>query len=156
MVVDVWHSICSFLKCIYFSHTTGFPRMNDLLRAIKKTVSLLYLCFQNILSCDPFRHGLSTLTRLSFSDISQPVRIVLYSIIFLLSLIGNSIIIIVLLPVGRRPRLRTITNLFLLSLAVSDLMISLVCIPFTLIPNVMKDFIFGLGMCKLVTYFMGM
>ncbi|XP_007551405.1 cholecystokinin receptor type A [Poecilia formosa] len=88
-------------------------------------------------------------------DNSQPVRIILYSIIFLLSLIGNSIIIIVLLPVGRRQWQKTITNLFLLSLAVSDLLVSLVCIPFTLIPNVMKDFIFGLGMCKMVMYFMG-
>ncbi|XP_043953222.1 cholecystokinin receptor type A [Gambusia affinis] len=104
----------------------------------------------NISDCEPGRGPAP-----EPNDISQPVRIVLYSIIFLLSLIGNSIIIIVLLPVGRKPSLRTITNLFLLSLAVSDLMISLVCIPFTLIPNVMKDFIFGLGMCKLVTYFMG-
>ncbi|KAG7262198.1 hypothetical protein CRUP_036177 [Coryphaenoides rupestris] len=50
--------------------------------------------------------------------------------------------------------MRTVTNLFLLSLAASDLMVALVCIPFTLIPNLMRDFIFGAGMCKLVMYFM--
>ncbi|XP_075948812.1 cholecystokinin receptor type A [Anarhichas minor] len=85
-------------------------------------------------------------------DINQSVRIVLYSLIFLLSLMGNSLIIAVLV---RNRRMRTVTNLFLLSLAVSDLMVSLVCIPFTLIPNLMRDFIFGAGMCKLVMYFMG-
>lgn len=85
-------------------------------------------------------------------DINQTVRIVLYSLIFLLSVVGNSLIIAVLV---RNRRMRTVTNLFLLSLSVSDLMVSLVCIPFTLIPNLMKDFIFGIGICKLVMYFMG-
>ncbi|XP_017291633.1 cholecystokinin receptor type A [Kryptolebias marmoratus] len=85
-------------------------------------------------------------------DINQTVRIILYSLIFLLSVLGNSLIIAVLV---RNRRMRTVTNLFLLSLAVSDLMVSLVCIPFTLIPNLMRDFIFGIGICKLVMYFMG-
>ncbi|XP_037532387.1 cholecystokinin receptor type A [Nematolebias whitei] len=85
-------------------------------------------------------------------DINQTVRIILYSLIFLLSVLGNSLIIAVLV---RNRRMRTVTNLFLLSLAVSDLMVSLVCIPFTFIPNLMRDFIFGTGICKLVMYFMG-
>ncbi|XP_051573723.1 cholecystokinin receptor type A-like isoform X1 [Myxocyprinus asiaticus] len=85
-------------------------------------------------------------------DINQTVRIVLYIVIFLLSVIGNSLIITVLL---RNRRMRTVTNLFLLSLAISDLMLCLFCMPFTLIPNLMKDFIFGCGMCKVATYFMG-
>ncbi|XP_039996314.1 cholecystokinin receptor type A [Xiphias gladius] len=85
-------------------------------------------------------------------DINQTVRIVLYSLIFLLSVLGNSLIIAVLV---RNRRMRTVTNLFLLSLAVSDLMVSLVCIPFTFIPNLMRDFIFGTCICKLVMYFMG-
>lgn len=86
------------------------------------------------------------------SDINQTVRIILYSLIFLLSVLGNSLIIGVLV---RNRRMRTVTNLFLLSLSISDLMVSLFCIPFTLIPNLMRDFIFGTGTCKLVMYFMG-
>ncbi|XP_019950964.1 cholecystokinin receptor type A [Paralichthys olivaceus] len=85
-------------------------------------------------------------------DINQTVRIFLYSLIFLLSVLGNSLILVVLV---RNRRMRTVTNLFLLSLSISDLMVSLVCIPFTLIPNLMRDFIFGAGICKLVMYFMG-
>lgn len=86
------------------------------------------------------------------SDMNQTFRIVLYVFIFLLSFIGNSLIITVLV---RNRRMRTVTNLFLLSLAVSDLMLCVFCMPFTLIPNLMKDFIFGSGMCKVATYFMG-
>uniref|UniRef100_A0A671LT03 Gastrin/cholecystokinin type B receptor n=1 Tax=Sinocyclocheilus anshuiensis TaxID=1608454 RepID=A0A671LT03_9TELE len=91
-------------------------------------------------------------SRTCLSDMNQTVRIVLYVFIFLLSFIGNSLIITVLV---RNRRMRTVTNLFLLSLAVSDLMLCVFCMPFTLIPNLMKNFIFGTGMCKVATYFMG-
>ncbi|XP_019382201.1 PREDICTED: cholecystokinin receptor type A [Gavialis gangeticus] len=85
-------------------------------------------------------------------DLHQTVRILLYSLIFLLSVLGNSLVITVLI---RNKRMRTVTNIFLLSLAVSDLMLCLFCMPFTLIPNLLKDFIFGSAVCKTATYFMG-
>ncbi|XP_032253419.1 cholecystokinin receptor type A [Phoca vitulina] len=83
----------------------------------------------------------------------QPaVQILLYSVIFLLSVLGNTLVITVLI---RNKRMRTVTNIFLLSLAVSDLMLCLFCMPFNLIPNLLKDFIFGSAVCKTTTYFMG-
>ncbi|MBN3286216.1 CCKAR protein, partial [Polyodon spathula] len=85
------------------------------------------------------------------SDLDYSVRILLYSLIFLLSVFGNTLIIIVLIL---NKRLRTVTNSFLLSLALSDLMVALFCMPFTLIPNLLGDFIFGQAMCKTVAYFM--
>ncbi|XP_078099828.1 cholecystokinin receptor-like [Sander vitreus] len=80
-------------------------------------------------------------------------RILLYSLIFLLSVFGNLLIIVVLML---NKRMRTVTNSFLLSLAVSDLMMAIFCMPFTLIPNILKDFIFGEAMCKTMSYFMGL
>ncbi|MED6288522.1 hypothetical protein CHARACLAT_027481 [Characodon lateralis] len=89
-------------------------------------------------------------------SLSQPemdsFRILLYSLIFLLSVFGNLLIIVVLML---NKRMRTVTNSFLLSLAVSDLMMAIFCMPFTLIPNILEDFIFGATMCKIVTYLMG-
>ncbi|KAG8453571.1 hypothetical protein GDO86_000269 [Hymenochirus boettgeri] len=82
----------------------------------------------------------------------QTLRILLYSLIFLLSVLGNSLVIVVLM---RNKRMRTVTNTFLLSLAVSDLMLCLFCMPFNLIPNLLRDFIFGSTVCKAATYFMG-
>ncbi|XP_031707503.1 cholecystokinin receptor-like isoform X2 [Anarrhichthys ocellatus] len=79
-------------------------------------------------------------------------RILLYSLIFLLSVFGNLLIVVVLVL---NKRMRTVTNSFLLSLAVSDLMMAVFCMPFTLIPNILEDFIFGSAMCKAVSYFMG-
>ncbi|XP_041055658.1 cholecystokinin receptor-like [Carcharodon carcharias] len=85
-------------------------------------------------------------------DLDYTVRILLYSIIFLLSVFGNTMIILVLIL---NKRLRTVTNSFLLSLALSDLMVAIFCMPFTLIPNLLGDFIFGQAMCKITAYFMG-
>ncbi|XP_054471014.1 cholecystokinin receptor [Anoplopoma fimbria] len=85
-------------------------------------------------------------------DDDHTLRILLYSIIFFLSVFGN-LLIIVVLTVNKR--MRTVTNTFLLSLAVSDLMMAVFCIPFTLIPSILKDFIFGAAMCKIVSYLMG-
>ncbi|XP_075896302.1 cholecystokinin receptor [Nelusetta ayraudi] len=85
-------------------------------------------------------------------DGDHTLRILLYSLIFFLSVTGN-LLIIVVLTVNKR--MRTVTNTFLLSLAVSDLMMAVFCMPFTLIPSILKDFIFGAAMCKIVSYFMG-
>ncbi|XP_040195755.1 cholecystokinin receptor-like [Rana temporaria] len=100
-------------------------------------------------SCD--LPGRNKMPNVSVTDLNW-VRILLYCIIFLLSVFGNTLIIIVLVM---NKRLRTITNSFLLSLAVSDIMVALLCMPFTLIPNLMGDFIFGEVICKTAAYFMG-
>ena len=77
----------------------------------------------------------------------------LYSVIFLLAVIGNSLVILTLV---QNKRMRTITNLFLLNLAVSDLFLGVFCMPFTLVGMLLRDFIFGELMCKLLPYLQGM
>ncbi|KAM8872095.1 cholecystokinin receptor-like [Synchiropus picturatus] len=98
------------------------------------------------------RNDSSVLLRPTRPKEMDAFRILLYVLIFLLSAFGNLLIIIVLIM---NKRMRTVTNCFLLSLAVSDLMMAIFCMPFTLVPNILEDFIFGAAMCKTVTYFMG-
>nr|XP_056714742.1 gastrin/cholecystokinin type B receptor [Euleptes europaea] len=86
-------------------------------------------------------------------DLDITVRILLYSAVFLLGVFGNVTVIAVL---SLNKRLRTVTNSFLLSLAISDQMVALFCIPFTFIPTVMETFVFGKVICKTVAYLMGM
>jgi hypothetical protein len=76
-----------------------------------------------------------------------------YSIIFLLAIIGN-LLVIITLTVNRR--MRSVTNIFLLNLAVSDLLLGVFCMPFTLVGVLLKEFIFGSIMCRLVSYLQGL
>lgn len=86
--------------------------------------------------------------------IPSAVRIIpLYSIIFLLAVIGNSLVILTLV---QNKRMRTITNLFLLNLSISDLFLGVFCMPFTLVGTVLRDFVFGELMCKLLPYLQGL
>lgn len=57
----------------------------------------------------------------------KAVKLSLYAIIFLVSVIGNSLVCVV---IARRRRMRTVTNFFVLNLAASDLAITCICIPF--------------------------
>lgn len=87
---------------------------------------------------------------------SQTVNIYLliciYIIIFLLAVIGNILVIVTLV---QNKRMRTVTNIFLLSLSVSDLLFAILCMPFTLVGNILQRFIFGEGICKIIPYFQG-
>lgn len=86
------------------------------------------------------------------TELDVAVRVVLYALIFVLSVGGNALVVAVL---ALNRRLRTVTNCFLLSLALSDLLLALCCMPFTLLPGLMGAFIFGDVVCKLVAYLMG-
>ena len=86
------------------------------------------------------------------SMLGVDLRITLYSIIFILSVTGNSLVILTLM---QNRRMRTVTNVFLLNLAVSDLLLAVFCMPFTLIPTLMRDFIFGHFMCIMIRYIQG-
>ncbi|KTF87460.1 hypothetical protein cypCar_00010512, partial [Cyprinus carpio] len=62
--------------------------------------------------------------------------VILYTVIFLLALIGNSLVVYIVL---RKRGIQTATNIFICSLAVSDLLISFFCIPFTLLQNISSE-----------------
>ena len=80
----------------------------------------------------------------------QAIVITMYSIIILLSVGGNGIVCYI---VFRARRMRTVINFFIVSLAMSDIMMAVLCIPFTFIANLLLNFWpFGDAMCPVVMY----
>lgn len=79
-------------------------------------------------------------------------QIPLYATILLLAIVGNALVILTLV---QNRRMRTITNVFLLNLAVSDILLGVFCMPFTLVGTLLRDFVFGEIMCKFIPYLQG-
>ncbi|KAM5245957.1 G-protein coupled receptor 83 [Ctenodactylus gundi] len=67
-----------------------------------------------------------------------------YSLIIVVSLFGN---VLVCHVVRKNRRLRSATSLFIVNLAVADIMITLLNTPFTLVRFVNSTWVFGKGMC---------
>jgi len=73
-----------------------------------------------------------------------------YVLIFAAALIGNGLVVI---SVRASPRMRTVTNLLLVNLAFSDLLLALACVPFSFVPTLVLQFWpFGAPLCKLVSF----
>lgn len=83
---------------------------------------------------------------------SGRLQIPLYATILLLAVVGNALVIMTLV---QNRRMRTITNVFLLNLAVSDILLGVFCMPFTLVGTLLRDFVFGEIMCKVIPYLQG-
>lgn len=80
----------------------------------------------------------------------QVIIITMYSIIILLSVCGNSIVCYI---VFSSKRMRTVMNFFIVSLALSDILMAVICIPFTFIANlVINSWPFGYMLCPVVTF----
>uniref|UniRef100_A0A673L9E6 Neuropeptide Y receptor type 1 n=1 Tax=Sinocyclocheilus rhinocerous TaxID=307959 RepID=A0A673L9E6_9TELE len=74
------------------------------------------------------------------------VMAVAYSAVVLLGVVGNLALILV---ITRQRELHNVTNVLIANLSVSDLLMSLVCLPFTFIYTFMDHWVFGAVMCKL-------
>lgn len=55
-----------------------------------------------------------------------------YSLISIVGIVGNIAVFIV---VTKSPQMRTLTNQFIANLSVADLLVNILCVPFTLISN---------------------
>ncbi|XP_016986643.1 cholecystokinin receptor type A [Drosophila rhopaloa] len=72
-----------------------------------------------------------------------------YSVILLFAVLGNLLVISTLV---QNRRMRTITNVFLLNLAISDMLLGVLCMPVTLVGTLLRHFIFGEFLCKLFQF----
>ena len=72
-----------------------------------------------------------------------------YVIIMLFGLIGNGCICYVIM---RCKSLRTARNMFIINLAASDMVMCLLCMPFTLVKLLLKNWTLGDAMCRMVPW----
>lgn len=74
---------------------------------------------------------------------------VMYSIIFMVAIVGNGIVCYIVVS---SPRMRTVTNYFIMNLAVGDILITIFCVPFTSVSYLQQYWSFGDFLCPVVNY----
>lgn len=82
--------------------------------------------------------------------VTQVTIVVMYTTVIVVSVAGNGLVVFCILSTRR---MRTPTNYFLLNLAAADILMAVVCVPFTFVANVlMSRWPFGRALCPIVTY----
>lgn len=76
----------------------------------------------------------------------------LYAAIFILGVFGNVLVCYVVL---RNKAMQTVTNLFITNLALSDILLCILAVPFTPSYTFLRKWIFGTVLCHLVPYAQG-
>jgi hypothetical protein len=84
-----------------------------------------------------------------FPGYVETIFTVVYVLIMIFALSGNTLVILVIL--GNKS-LRNVTNMFLISLAISDILISGFNVPMNLLYNFDMVWKYGEAMCKIVAY----
>ncbi|XP_034830070.1 RYamide receptor-like [Maniola hyperantus] len=74
----------------------------------------------------------------------------MYCTVFIVALVGNGLVCFV---VQTSPRMKTVTNYFIMNLAIGDILMTIFCVPFSFVSMlVLRYWPFGIVMCKIVNY----
>lgn len=85
-----------------------------------------------------------------FSGGGRVVVYLMYITVFCVALVGNGLVVYV---VAGSPRMRSTTNYWLLNLAVGDMLMTLVCVPFSFVSTFLLQYWpFGAWLCPVVNY----
>lgn len=74
----------------------------------------------------------------------------LFAYVFLSGIIGNFLVVY---SVWKNKHLQTVTNYFLVNLSCADFLVILICLPPTLVHDIMESWFLGVIMCKIISYF---
>ncbi|KAJ1520970.1 hypothetical protein ONE63_004044 [Megalurothrips usitatus] len=78
------------------------------------------------------------------------VLITMHGVVFVSGLVGNALVCV---AVYRNHTMRTVTNYFIVNLAVADFLVILLCLPPTVMWDVTETWFMGTALCKIVLYF---
>ncbi|XP_051920775.1 galanin receptor type 1 isoform X2 [Hippocampus zosterae] len=80
------------------------------------------------------------------------ITLVIFALIFVLGVLGNSMVITVLAR-SKPGKPRSTTNIFILNLSIADLSYLLFCVPFQSTIYMMQTWVLGAFICKFIHYF---
>ncbi|KAH0945928.1 hypothetical protein HN011_007565 [Eciton burchellii] len=99
--------------------------------------------------CIPDEDYIGLMMQHIFPKFPDWVLIAMHSLVFVVGLFGNAL---VCMAVYRNHSMRTVTNYFIVNLAVADLLVLLICLPPSVLWDVTQTWFLGLKLCKAVPY----
>ncbi|XP_038109359.1 orexin receptor type 2 isoform X2 [Culex quinquefasciatus] len=85
-----------------------------------------------------------------YPSTAEWILIASHTVVFIMGLVGNALVCI---AVYTNHTMRTVTNIFIVNLAVADFFVILFCLPPTVVWDVTETWFMGKAMCKVVIYF---
>ncbi|XP_062561572.1 neuropeptide SIFamide receptor-like isoform X2 [Armigeres subalbatus] len=85
-----------------------------------------------------------------YPSTAEWILIASHTVVFIMGLVGNALVCI---AVYTNHSMRTVTNIFIVNLAVADFFVILFCLPPTVVWDVTETWFMGKAMCKVVIYF---
>lgn len=99
--------------------------------------------------CVPDEDYIEMIEAYIFPSTYEWLLIAFHITVFFVGLVGNALVCI---SVYRNHSMRTVTNYFIVNLAVADFLVILFCLPPSVLWDVTETWFFGSLMCKLVLY----
>ena len=106
--------------------------------------------FWNITVCNNVNYSADTPGNQIALDAFSWSLVIVYILTFLLGLVGN---VLVCFAIWRNKKMRTVTNIFLVNLAATDLGVIIVCLPPALVADVTDTWFLGTAFCKIHLFF---
>ncbi|GAB0098112.1 neuropeptide F receptor [Sergentomyia squamirostris] len=94
----------------------------------------------------------ATQTDIINNELVQATFCLLYTIIFILGVVGNLLVCYV---VFMNKAMQTVTNFFITNLALSDILLCILAVPFTPLYTFLRRWVFGVALCHLVPFAQG-
>ncbi|XP_055838011.1 orexin/Hypocretin receptor type 1-like isoform X2 [Episyrphus balteatus] len=108
-------------------------------------------CFDDNLPCNATKaEYMQFLFDYLYPKTSEWILIFVHGLVFITGLVGNALVCI---AVYTNYSMRTVTNVFIVNLAVADFLVILVCLPPSVVWDVTETWFLGQSMCKIVLYF---
>ncbi|XP_053686039.1 orexin receptor type 2-like [Sabethes cyaneus] len=85
-----------------------------------------------------------------YPSTAEWILIASHTVVFIMGLVGNALVCV---AVYTNHTMRTVTNIFIVNLAVADFFVILFCLPPTVVWDVTETWFMGKAMCKVVIYF---
>lgn len=85
-----------------------------------------------------------------FPSVYEWILIGLHCLVFAVGLVGN---FLVCLAVYRNHTMRTVTNMFIVNLAIADFLVIFLCLPPTVLWDITETWFMGNTLCKIIPYF---